>query len=167
MCRPGWSGGLPLAADLHCDRNNQSGRGTPSHHPGQVARRASRDKATGKLHGSVARSRFHRSVAVAYAPLSWHPKIPCQVCSFRPDVNGKNFEIGLISKVLMGGEKPAHRVTEPKMERRLVEVSTCGRRTADQSGKAAGVSKWSTLELCSPSRGLLRTQAMRRTEQKR
>ena len=142
-------------------------RGTPLYHPGQVARGACRDEATRRLRGILARSRFHRSVAVAYAPLSWHPKIPCQVCSFRPDVNGKNFEIGLISKVLMGGEKPAHRVTEPKMERRLVEVSTCGRRTADQSGKAAGVSKWSTLELCSPSRGLLRTQAMRRTEQKR
>src|SRR6516165_11979972 len=63
-CRPGWSNRLPLAADLYYHRNNRSGRGTPSHHPGQVARRAGRDEATWGLRGRVARSRFHRSVAV-------------------------------------------------------------------------------------------------------
>jgi hypothetical protein len=69
MYRPGWSGRLPLAADPYCDRNNRPGRGTPSHHPGQVARRAGRDEATGRLRGSLARSRFHRSVAVVRASL--------------------------------------------------------------------------------------------------
>jgi hypothetical protein len=107
MCRPGWSGGLPLAADLHCDRNNRSGRGTPSHHPGQVARRAGRDKATGRLRGSVARSRFHRSVAVqAYlraAARRYHARYALSA-GF---VNGENVDIGAISKALKPGGKRA------------------------------------------------------------
>ena len=89
--RPGRSGGLPLAADLHCDRNNRSGRGTPSHHPGQVARGAGRDKATGRLHGILARSRSHRSVAVAWAPLGETPKDTVPGMLLRPDANGEKF----------------------------------------------------------------------------
>jgi|SRR6516162_3041647 len=63
-----------LAADLHYDQNDRSGRGTPSHHPGQAARRAGRDEATWRLRGRVARSRFHRSVAVVRVSLGESPQ---------------------------------------------------------------------------------------------
>jgi hypothetical protein len=91
MYRPGWSGRLPLAADLYCDRNSRPGRGTPSHHPGQVARRAGRDEATRRLRGCLARSRFHRSVAVAFTSLGT-PKDTVPGMLFSPGCQRLNIE---------------------------------------------------------------------------
>jgi hypothetical protein len=97
MYRPGRSGGLPLAADFYCDRN-----AGPAEGPRCITRGRWPEEpvATRRLGGSAEflldRGPIVRLQLYAHA---WArcPKIPCQVCSSRQIVNGKNLETGLIS----------------------------------------------------------------------
>jgi hypothetical protein len=129
--------GRPLLQSQH-----RPDRGAPSYHPGQVARGTGRDEATRRLRGSVARSRFHRSVSVARRPLSQRPKIPCQVCSHARGVNDKvRCQAGL--RHLLGNRSHRGRSDEqlmidgqcPKMER---SISTVGAAAARRSRRDRG-----------------------------